>query len=641
MSNSREFYDEYEAYPSKNILESLVADLSHPEAIGELIDNSIDGARRNDIDTLDVDITYSKETRGPHSDRLIIEDTGGGVNKNQLENLIKLADNIDDREENKIGAFGIGLLRSVCKLGGEVKIETRKNNGESFLLEIPENWWDDSEWTVKVYTTKNPIKAGRTKITIYDLDFDFRESLEEVENYLSSVYNRYLENKQEINLNIDINGKSITSNEEIAWSYSPFGFHPRKYKNVPLNPNDKKEDRVYATVTVGLLRKGSSSKSGTDIYCQGRKIVSRSSSRDGYFGDEEDYLGDFTREARFRMIVEFNAEQNTQILPWESNKSDINLSSPIFRKGYKLVEKVAQTFYDARYNIKKPLIQPYDSENPNSYNNGEIVIVEQEDYGRLEHFSEKHRFMKDDLDKITSLQDEAVNQAQFGVIYYEVLNDVLNQEKGDFEGQKEGFKKYIKENLNERILTKYMTTVNDFPFDMESSDNYEEEIVSIARRHANVKKYDVDGLSQWEIPLYESVIETELPESISLESLKQKESEKEREKDGSEGTNNSSEESTGDDGKGNKDNDGKDSGKKDRKTNKGTGNKKDEKENGDSNEKEFQSTKRERQLTVSISELKYKDLIESLGLSPGNANKDEVEDELSEFIETMVDLKNH
>ena len=103
----------------------------------DLLDNSIDGANRINSENhtgLGIDITINE------SEFKIIDNCGGF----SLETAQKYAfrfgrPNEAPNDKNSIGRFGIGMKRSLFKIGKKFSVETQYQTNEHFKIEVDDN----------------------------------------------------------------------------------------------------------------------------------------------------------------------------------------------------------------------------------------------------------------------------------------------------------------------------------------------------------------------------------------------------------------------------------------------------------------------------------------------------------------------
>ena len=137
------------ASPTKDFfVNMLVRDILLKQAIIELIDNSIDGARRfrrnNEFSGLKIEIKFD-------SAKFIIEDNCGGIPLDvATERAFRFGrpQNIGKEDVETTGIFGIGMKRALFKIGKKFSIHSATINTE-FQLDLDVDEWlkkDDRDW---------------------------------------------------------------------------------------------------------------------------------------------------------------------------------------------------------------------------------------------------------------------------------------------------------------------------------------------------------------------------------------------------------------------------------------------------------------------------------------------------------------
>ena len=154
-----------DASPTKGFfIYMLTRDIDVRPAIVELIDNSIDGAKK---------IRKNKEYKGlfikinMSQDRFIIEDNCGGIDIETAQKYAFQFGRSSDRESDSsgyfTGIFGIGMKRALFKLGKKFEVIS-KTSTEYFDLKVDvDDWINKPEWEFefdKVETGMNNDETG-------------------------------------------------------------------------------------------------------------------------------------------------------------------------------------------------------------------------------------------------------------------------------------------------------------------------------------------------------------------------------------------------------------------------------------------------------------------------------------------------
>ncbi|RLA84701.1 MAG: hypothetical protein DRG78_00655 [Epsilonproteobacteria bacterium] len=316
--------------PTKELfIYMLTRDVKLEKAIIDLIDNSIDAAINNSIAndlkpfTINIEIDKNKFS---------INDNCGGIDLDiAKEYAFKFGRPKDiDKKIGNIGQFGIGMKRTIFKLGKNCLIES-KSKKSLFSLNLNIEQWKSNpkDWTFDLNITSenddNSLKDRYTNLEINDLYGSVSESFNE-ENFINEL-------KIEIEeahayslargLNIFINGRELDFHVPELKSDDKINIYKHTYvyyKNT--------EDEVTATIYAGLTDRDLTT-SGWYIYCNNRLLVSANQNMTTGWGSngERNFHHDY---AFFRGYVFFESK-NGDKLPWTTTKDGINFNSDIYQ----------------------------------------------------------------------------------------------------------------------------------------------------------------------------------------------------------------------------------------------------------------------------------------------------------------------
>ena len=165
------------ASPTKEFfVNMLVRDILLKQAIIELIDNSIDGARsmreENQYFGLKISVTFDK-------DKFVIEDNCGGIPVDIAANYafrFGRPKTVQSGNAATTGIFGIGMKRALFKIGNNFSIHSVTKTTE-FRLDLNVKEWlakDDDDWDFKFsFADENMDNSEEnigTKIEVTDLN---------------------------------------------------------------------------------------------------------------------------------------------------------------------------------------------------------------------------------------------------------------------------------------------------------------------------------------------------------------------------------------------------------------------------------------------------------------------------------------
>lgn len=326
--------------PSKELfITMLVKDITLKDAIGDLIDNSVDAANenakdKNDLSSFSLNIMLDKN----HFE--IIDNCGGIEEKTARESAFKLGKPKNYiYGKHTIGQFGIGMKRAFFKLGEKIIVESIALNS-SFEITIPVSEWkdreDETDWDFD-FDTVNPkerhlLKDTRTKIVIKDLKEDVKKQfsdptfLIDLKNEIASEH-LFAINK---GLNISINNEKLKP-RKIYLIYND-EFKPCYWKHV--FPNG-----LIAEIIAGASE-DINEDGGWYIFCNERLIIGPDTSNiTGWTGGRgkgekgekksKELPKYHDQYFRFRGFVFFNSDDSTK-LPWTTSKTTIDTDSNAF-----------------------------------------------------------------------------------------------------------------------------------------------------------------------------------------------------------------------------------------------------------------------------------------------------------------------
>jgi hypothetical protein len=263
-----------DASPTKDFfIYMLVKDIELIDAIADLVDNCVDGARRSrddgDFKDLWVRLTLSSE-------RFAIDDNCGGMS---VETARKYAfkfgrpAGIQDIAHT-IGQFGVGMKRALFKMGKSFKVESTTNESHFVLEDTIERWRDHpDDWTFqfreRIEDPNNvPKKERGTTITVESLytpvaaDLASDRFITRVCNTLSSAHQDAISK----GLSITVNGIPLSAYALMLRQSEDLR---SGYKNLSYGEG---EEIVQIKLYVGI-NDPNPSEAGWYIFCNGRLIL--------------------------------------------------------------------------------------------------------------------------------------------------------------------------------------------------------------------------------------------------------------------------------------------------------------------------------------------------------------------------------
>lgn len=305
----------------------LTKDIGLVDAISELVDNCVDGARRLRPDEnytgLSVRLTISQQY-------FQISDNCGGI---RVDIARKYAFRFGkpyemERVEGSIGNFGVGMKRALFKMGSFFKVESTTETS-CFVVEQDIQRWAEGpdDWDFRFKEVKeglsNSIDNCGTTIKVEKLyqgisdEFGLENFQLRLKYKLQSVHQKSIEQ----GLSITLNGLPLT--------FSPAQLLSSAELKPAYEQLEREDGRVKIKLYAGVAEPDPK-KAGWNIFCNGRLILEADKSSVTGWGRESgipEYHNDY---ARFRGYVFFDAEQS-DLLPWNTTKNSVDADSPLYR----------------------------------------------------------------------------------------------------------------------------------------------------------------------------------------------------------------------------------------------------------------------------------------------------------------------
>ncbi|NBH83733.1 hypothetical protein D7X88_03275 [bacterium C-53] len=323
------------ASPTKEFfVNMLVRDILLKQAIIELIDNSIDGARGTRKNNQYLGLKISIEF---NNNKFVIEDNCGGIPLDVAANYafrFGRPKTIQSGDTETTGIFGIGMKRALFKMGNYFSIHSTTRTTE-FQLDLDVKEWlkkDDNDWDFSFTSygenMNNPGELIGTRIEVTDLNMEIAAELnsEEFEKEVIEHIQRRVGLDIAYGIAIIVNDKTLVGN------------------NIYLIDNEEikpiKEEYEDGEIEVKILsgiapREGKNyppEKAGWYIYCNGRLVVAADKTSLTTWKDMENRSSGNVfhyNYAGFRGIVHFNSKYPEK-LPWNTTKTGLDETSLVY-----------------------------------------------------------------------------------------------------------------------------------------------------------------------------------------------------------------------------------------------------------------------------------------------------------------------
>jgi len=316
-----------DANPTKEFFISMLTrDIPLNRSILDLIDNSVDAAcASGNIDDKEIHLTIG-------SDTFEIWDNCGGFD---IETATKYAfrfgrDTKDVRNTpNSVGQFGVGMKRTLFKLGNSFSVKSIFSEG-AFKLDVDVDEWlnqNKKDWGFELTEQNKEVgEVEGTFIKVTDLfpsvieQFQDNEFLRLFKEEVAIAYFKRINQ----GLKVLINGQEVRQFDITIKQSDDLGaiYLEDEFKGVKI------------TVRAGVDKQDYHS-GGWYIVCNGRLVESAEQSSKSLWGTNS-IPKYHDRLAFFRGVVEFKAT-NSSSLPWTTTKTGVDVDSEIYRYANKLM----------------------------------------------------------------------------------------------------------------------------------------------------------------------------------------------------------------------------------------------------------------------------------------------------------------
>lgn len=341
------------ANPTKEFfVKMLVRDIMLKQAIIELIDNSIDGAKKisqkNDYSGLKIEISFDKN-------RFSIKDNCGGIPLSIAEDYafrFGRPEAIKNSKTETTGIFGIGMKRSLFKMGNYFTVKSITKETE-FLIELDVHKWEkeDDKWDFEFASysegQNNDSNIIGTEIIVENLNKDIASE------FSSTDFEKELKAHIERRVGLDIAyGMEIKVNEECLAGNNVIMTNDDKIKPIKEKYKDGEVDvEILCGIAPKEANRNTPEKAGWYIYCNGRLVVAADKTSLTTWRDIENKssgVAFHNNYAAFRGVVMFNSKTPDK-LPWNTTKTGLDETSRVYLQAReKMLEvfKIVRMFID-------------------------------------------------------------------------------------------------------------------------------------------------------------------------------------------------------------------------------------------------------------------------------------------------------
>lgn len=349
------------ASPQKDFfIHTITKDITLEDAILDLLDNCIDGARNDLHRTGNADMLDPKAENKyeGYSAKLAlsrntfsIEDNCGGIPIDLAADYafhFGRAQSQDTREGESIGLYGIGMKRALFKIGNNIKVESSTRN-DAFEVNInlqswkssPDNWSFDME-------EKEPWDTPGTRIYIEDLNEEIANQMS-TNAFLKRLYKTIARDYSFIidaGFGIDLADKPVHRYKFELQKSNDFKPARRRTSHADVDieivagmaeipPEDPAAELVEAE------RRKKKEYYGWFIICNDRVVVAADKSDTTVWGHDT-FPSWHTQYYGFMGLAFFNG--TPEELPWTTSKRGIDESQGVYRHAREQMKRVTKAW---------------------------------------------------------------------------------------------------------------------------------------------------------------------------------------------------------------------------------------------------------------------------------------------------------
>ena len=353
MKEQGDIIKRLDASPTKRVIlnKSLVADF--PDAIVEIIDNTIDFWREKGYDRdLKIDVNTNKVD-------LIEISWNMGLPEERWEPLVKVAAPQHVSTES-IGMWGEGFKIAIFAMGREINIYSKLKN-ETINISYPKNWLDTPSWEVFVH--KELVKKIPEDSSLVEIHSLVRKQPTEspIIDRVSKTFGTLMKIEAEQNhiMKIYVNGKEVkpktwATKEDIEENFAFIpGYEPTEHIFGEV-------DGVEVKMIIGLLAIANKAEAGVYLYGNDRLFAEHLRDETVGFGERVNSIIPGEHPHGMRLQVHFFFNGSPDMIPWNAPlKYGFNVKSPMADEIQRWVKDFGQNYIHFVKNTKASEILPY------------------------------------------------------------------------------------------------------------------------------------------------------------------------------------------------------------------------------------------------------------------------------------------
>ena len=352
---SESIRDTISAEPTKAFfVDMLVRDIPLEQAVLDLVDNCIDGAKRmaatkpinKPYEECAVEITMSR-------DQFRIWDSCGGFDtRTAREYAFRFGRPKDAKPTaHSIGQFGVGMKRALFKFGKHFGVQSATTE-EIWAVDVDVDAWVEDDgwhfpWADIIPDDQLSKEKPGTRITVTKLRAEVADRFNSAMFVNSIIALIKSKHRQFISggLSIRVNGIHVDATN--IFMLVSDGLRPGSES---FSVEVKGKGYVDVKIIAGVGQ-SSPKEAGWNVICNGRVILEADRRQVTGWGLIEEEAGKLVIPAfhnqfsRFRGIVSFECD-DASCIPWNTTKTDIDQDSPVWRQAFARMREMMRPVID-------------------------------------------------------------------------------------------------------------------------------------------------------------------------------------------------------------------------------------------------------------------------------------------------------
>jgi len=351
-----------DAEPTKSFfVDMLTRDIPLEQAILDLVDNSVDGAKSLKITGQRPFEGKTVEIRFDRTHFKILDNCGGFSKEAAIKYAFKFGRSLDyERTPHSIGQFGVGMKRALFKFGEHFVVRTATVEEEWEVNVDVRSWIKQTGWHFQwgVFQKDENISIDNPGVEIVVTalrpEVALRFATKQFENSIIALIKSKHRQFIAQGLSISVNGQFISATDLYLQITEDSRFTPG-VDLYTIQTADEADVKVKIIVGLGqsLPR-----QAGWYIICNGRIVLEadrRAETGWGLVEESSVVIPNFHNQfARFRGIVFIDSEDSARV-PWNTTKTDIDQDNPVWQNVFSKMKTMMRPVIDFLNELDKDI----------------------------------------------------------------------------------------------------------------------------------------------------------------------------------------------------------------------------------------------------------------------------------------------